>query len=155
MSENRLPKRSEVKEEYTWNLKDIFESDEAWNEACEKAAQLPEKIASFAGKISQSAADLLAFLKLQDEVELAMGKVYGYASLKSDEDTGNSTYQVMKGKAFNLYVAIMGAGAFATPEIISVSDEKIAGFFKEEPALEEYRRVIEKTRHIKDHVLST
>ena len=34
MSENRLPKRSEVKEEFTWNLKDIFESDEAWNEAC-------------------------------------------------------------------------------------------------------------------------
>ncbi|MBO7503121.1 MAG: oligoendopeptidase F [Clostridia bacterium] len=155
MSENRLPKRSEVKEEFTWNLKDIFESDEAWNEACEKAAAYPGKIASFAGKISQSAADLLAFLKLEDEIDVEMGKVYGYTSLKSDEDTGNSTYQVMKGKAFNVYVAIMGAGAFSTPELISIPDEKIEAFFKEEPALEEYRRVIERIRHIKDHVLST
>ena len=30
MAQNVLPKRSEVPEEFTWNLKDMFESDEAW-----------------------------------------------------------------------------------------------------------------------------
>ena len=30
MAQNVIPKRSEVPEEFTWNLKDIFESDEAF-----------------------------------------------------------------------------------------------------------------------------
>ena len=30
MQENTLPKRSEVAEENTWDLTDIFASDEAW-----------------------------------------------------------------------------------------------------------------------------
>ena len=30
MAENKIPKRSEVPEELTWNLGDMFESDEAW-----------------------------------------------------------------------------------------------------------------------------
>ena len=30
MAEQKILKRCEVPEEYTWNLKDMFESDEAW-----------------------------------------------------------------------------------------------------------------------------
>ena len=32
-----LQTRSEAQERYTWNFKDIFESDEAWEEAYAKA----------------------------------------------------------------------------------------------------------------------
>ena len=30
MADRPIPARSEVPEESTWNLKDVFESDEAW-----------------------------------------------------------------------------------------------------------------------------
>ena len=30
MEDKKLPKRDQVPEEFTWNLKDIFESNEAW-----------------------------------------------------------------------------------------------------------------------------
>ena len=30
MAENKIPVRSEVPEEYTWNTADIYPSDEAW-----------------------------------------------------------------------------------------------------------------------------
>lgn len=39
----------------------------------------------------------------------------GYASCKGDEDTGNSFYQDVRGKAMNVYVSIASAAAFATP----------------------------------------
>ena len=57
----RLPKRSEVPAELTWNLGDIFESDEAWaaeNEALKK--EIPN-IASYRGKLGESAETLLNY----------------------------------------------------------------------------------------------
>ena len=40
-------KRSEVPEELTWNLKDMFESDEAWMAEYEELKKVPEQIAAF------------------------------------------------------------------------------------------------------------
>ena len=151
--EKRLPKRSEVKEEFTWNLKDIFESDEAFEEALKEASAYPAKLQAFEGRLAGSAATLLEFLKLQDEISVNLGKLYGYSSLKSDEDTGDSDGQIRKGKAMNIYVAIMGAGSFGTPEIIDIDDAVLEGFYKEQPELEVYRRPLEQIRHSRDHVL--
>ena len=41
-----LLKRSEVKEEYTWNLKDMYPSVDAWKEDLKALAGLMEEIAS-------------------------------------------------------------------------------------------------------------
>ena len=152
--ENKLPKRSEVREEFTWNLSDIFENDSAWEKALEITKGYPEKIAAFEGRLSESAQTLLEFFKLNDEISVLIEMVYGYASLKSDEDTGDGNAQIMKGKAVNSYVAIGGASAFAGPEIIQIPDETLEKFYKECAELEVYRRPIEVFRHSKEHVLS-
>ena len=89
---NTIPKRSEVPEEYTWNLKDLFESDEAWLSEYEALKALPAKFPEYAGKISQSADMLLEFLKLQDEVNLRARKLMCYANCSGDVDTGNNFF---------------------------------------------------------------
>ena len=154
MKSKKLLKRSEVPEEFTWNLKDIFEDDAAWEAALNAAKAFPDELASYEGKLGGSAEDLLGYLKLNDRISIELEKIIGYASLKSDQDTGNGAAQVMKGKAINLLVGISGVGAFATPEIISIPDDVLAGFFKECSGLEVYRRPLEYIRHSKDHVLS-
>ena len=45
----KILKRSEVPEEYTWNLKDMFESDEAWLSEFEALKAYPEIIAKISG----------------------------------------------------------------------------------------------------------
>ena len=67
--------RDEIDEQYRWDLSSIFESDEAFLAALEEAKKLPSQFASFQGKISTSAADLLAYLKLDDEAGLALTKL--------------------------------------------------------------------------------
>ena len=47
MAQNVIPKRSEVPEEFTWNLKDMFESDEAWFAEYEALKEMPARIAAF------------------------------------------------------------------------------------------------------------
>jgi len=154
MANARIPKRSEVQKEYTWATEDIFPSDQAWTEEYEQLKALPQEIAAFKGTLGRSAADLLAFFKKDDEVSYKLRLLFNYASRKGDEDTGNGFYQDMRNKAMSLMVALSSAAAYATPEILSISDDDLARFFTEQPELEVYRRPIEKIRHQKAHTLS-
>lgn len=154
MTNQSIPKRSEVPEEMTWNLKDMFESDQAWMAEYEAMKEFPAKIAAFQGTLARSAQDLLAWFRLQDEIELRLSVLMGYASCKGDEDTGNSFYQDVRGKAMNVYVSIASAAAFATPEIMAIADETLDRFYTQQPELETYRRSLYQIRRRKDHILS-
>lgn len=154
MTNQSIPKRSEVPEEMTWNLKDMFESDQAWMAEYEALKEFPAKIAAFQGTLARSAQDLLAWFRLQDEIELRLSVLMGYASCKGDEDTGNSFYQDVRGKAMNVYVSIASAAAFATPEIMAIADETLDQFYAQQPELETYRRSLYQIRRRKDHILS-
>ena len=151
---NKILKRSEVPVENTWNLADMFESDDAWLAEYEALKALPAKIVEYQGKLGESAQNLLAFLKLEDEIELRLTPLYGYASCKGDEDTANGFYQDLRGKAMSTYVAISGAASFAIPEIMTIPEEALEEFYKAEPELETYRRSLYRIRRKAAHVLT-
>ena len=154
MAENKIPKRSEVPEELTWNLGDMFESDEAWYKENEALKEMPGRIAAFQGKLGESAEMLLSFFRLEDEVELRLSPLYGYASCKNDQDQGNSVYQDMRGKAMSTFVAISSAAAFATPEIMAIPEDTLNLFFVAQPELETYRRSLYRIRRRAEHILT-
>ena len=154
MANKALPKRQEVPEEFTWNLSDIFESDEAWNRENEALKAMPEKIAAYQGHLGGSAEELLSFFKLDDELSVRLGKLYGYAHCKSDQDTANGFYQDMRGKAMNTLVAISSAAAFAAPEIMAIDEDTLTLFYVAQPELETYRRSIYSIRRRAAHILS-
>jgi len=154
MAEERIPKRSEVNKENTWATEDIFPSDQAWAEEYDALKALPVQAAALKGTLGRSAADLLQYFKQNDENGYRLRLLFNYASRKGDEDTGNGFYQDMRNKAMSLLVAIDSASAYAVPEILAIPDDTLEGFFAVEPALEVYRRPIQKIRHQKDHTLT-
>ncbi len=150
----KILKRSDVPVENTWNLADMYENDEAWLKEYEALKEMPAKISEFNGKLGESAKNLLAFMRLDDEISERLGMFYGYANCKGDEDTANGYYQDFRGKAMGTYVAISGAASFSTPEIMNIPEETLEQFYKEEPELETYRRPIYSIRRRAEHVLS-
>lgn len=154
MAENRIPKRSEVPEEYTWDLRDMFPSDEDWMKEYEALKDAPARYEPFRGQLGSSAETLLSFFKLEDEMNVRLTKLYGYASCKGDQDTANGFYQDMRGKAMATLVAVSSASAFATPEIMEISDDTLALFKVVQPELETYDRVLYRIRRRKEHILS-
>ncbi len=154
MSTKKIPLRSEVLKENTWATEDIFENDAAWEKAFEEAQAFLPKIASFAGKLGASASGLYEYLTFDEEIELALTKLYSYAHLNSDTDTGNANYQSMVGRCRSFFVGIGAASAYATPELIGIDDETMERFYKEEPRLELYRRSLDRIRSKRPHVLS-
>ena len=154
MAEQKILKRSEVPEEYTWNLKDMFESDEAWLEEYEALKVYPAEVAKLQGTLGESAANLLEFFKKDDELTVRLETLYTYASCSGDQDMSNAKYQDFRGKAMATIVAIESASAYATPEIMAIPEEKHNAFYAECPELETYRRSIYKIRRRAAHILS-
>ena len=103
--------RSEVPEEFTWALRDVFASDEAWNEELEALKAYPERLSAFAGTLGESAKTLLAWFTLGDELNVRVAKLMEYASCRGDQDLGNSFDQAMRSKAFSAAVALSSASA--------------------------------------------
>ena len=119
-----IRKRSEVAAEFTWDLTDIFPSDEAWRAEYEALKPYAEAVAAYQGRLGESAETLLAYFRLDDELNVRVGRLYGYANCKADEDTSNGFYQDLRGKALSLSVTLSGAGATLTVALYVYANER-------------------------------
>lgn len=154
MSEERIPKRSEVPEQFKWALEDIYATDEKWAEDLQKLKAMSERIAAFKGRLGESADTLYDFMQLSDEISVLCDSLGNYAQRRSDEDTANAKYQGFLGQLMNAYVAVKSAGSFETPEIISIEEDKLQKFYEDKPELKLYKRALDKLRRKKAHILS-
>ena len=152
--EERLPKRSEVPEELTWRLEDIFPDTDAWEEELKEACALAEQTASFEGKLAQSAKELLGVMKAYEACILKLDRAEGYAHMRHDEDTGNAQYQALMLKVQSLWVQIMEKLAFLEPEILAIPEEELKRFFEEQPELKAYEVTIREIVRMRAHSLS-
>lgn len=151
---DRISERIDVSYEYKWAIEDIYASDELWEADYKKAQSYKEKITEYNGKLGESAEVLLDFLKMDDELTVLLDSLGNYAQRKCDEDTRVSKYQDMTNRLGMLYVEISGASAFATPEILSISDEKLEAFYENSLELKLYKRSLDKIRIMREHILS-
>lgn len=154
MEDKKLPKRDQVPEEFTWNLKDIFESDEAWAAENESLKAALKEAEAFRGRLGESAEALLGFFRLDDKLSVRAEKLYCYASCKSDQDISNSFYQDMRGKAVSTLTRLSESLSYAAPEIMAIDEDKLNLFYIAQPDLEGYRRSIYKIRRRAAHILS-
>lgn len=151
---NKIRKRSEIPVEDTWALEDIYSSDEAWEQEMAAMAEDQAALAAFAGHLADSAETLYRFIEKLEKTNAKALLLGNYCMRRVDEDTRNATYQAMNGKFMNMVVALDASCSFETPEIMAISDEKLAGFYTEYPALERYRRYLTDLRRRREHILS-
>ncbi len=151
---NELPKRSEVKEEDTWDLSDMYASDEAWEEELGRIKTKAEDLVCMEGKVGASAADLLKAMDLSAELEQMLSLAFNYAERLYDEDTGNNAHQAMVAKIMSIYADLGSRTAFVDPEVLAIDEKQLETFYREEPKLEPYRKRIAEIQRLKAHRLS-
>lgn len=149
-----LLKRSEVKEENTWKLSDMYETNEAWEADLKMIDELASELEQMEGTVTASAKNLLkvcdTMAKMDQKIELA----YNYAERLSDQDTKDTTHQAMVQKIMMLYAGISSRLAFIDPEILETKEEVLEGYYKEENQLEFYRKWVEEIQRLKPHRLT-
>lgn len=151
---NRLPKRSELDLAYTWDLEQIFTSDEEWEKAFKEVKETLHQAKKFQGKLSESADILLEVLQIQDQLGQKIGKVYVYSHLKKDEDNTNSKYVAYNDRSSSLYTEVGSTLSFIVPEILSLEESTLQHFLEENKDLQLYSHAIAEITRQRDHVLS-
>ena len=154
MMENRIPNRNELDKRFCWAVEDLFPSDEAWEQELEACKNLPAALAGFEGKLADSGETLLAYLDAMEDASRRTRRLFLYTSMKSDEDTADPTYQALKGRCFSFLVQLNSATAWEGPALAALEDETLDRFYAEVPALEKYRRYLDRERQGRDHILS-
>ena len=122
---NTLPKRNEINPQYTWNLEDLYPSDEACKKDMENLKASLNSLLEYQDKLTSSSDNLFSCLSLYDKFSEIVEKVYVYSHMKLHQDTSNSLYQALSDKAKALSIDFSSASSFIIPEILKASDETL------------------------------
>lgn len=149
-----LPLRSEIDDEYKWDLEDIYNSDEEWEKDFKKVEELLEKVGDYQGRLVSSGKVLLKGLDLIMDIQEVVSRLYAYAHMRQDEDTSNQTYQALFNRAQTLYNRVASTTSFMVPEILTLSREEVERYIEDTKGLELYRHLLDNTLRQKEHYLS-
>lgn len=150
----QIRQRDEIDGQYKWKLENIYLDETLWASDYELVKNMVGDIGAKKGSLGKSAADLLAVLKLSDEMAVLMEKLYVYARMRRDEDNRKNDYQVLFDKASNLMVEVNSATSYIVPEIISIDEAQLKGYLAENNELAIYEHFLNEILRQKEHILS-
>ncbi|WP_408957118.1 oligoendopeptidase F [Natrinema sp. 74] len=149
-----VPDRSEVDEEYTWDLESVYATDDNWEAAYEAVAERVADLETYEGQVADDAETLLETLELRDEIMREVSTVAAYARMRRDEDTTNQQYQALTARAQSLAADAQSAASFIDPEIQELTREEFESMVESEPALETYDHYVDDVLRMKPHTRS-
>ncbi len=146
--------RKDVDPKYKWDLTVIYKDEEAFYADYKRAEEMISEFAKLEPEMQKSAEGLYAVLSKESECEAVIEKLWQYASLSFAVDTADNKAQALNAKVRNLAVKAGTASWFVGPYLLRLDEKTLDGWFKTCPALESYRRTIEKNMRSKPHTLS-
>lgn len=149
-----LPKRSEVAEEYTWDLSDMYTDKKIWEAELNEISSIMEEIEKTEGNVTASASQLLNVLEKSAVAGQKLELALNYAARLYDQDKKNTKHQAMEQKANALAAEYGSKTSFIVPEILALDETVLEGYYKEQEGLELYRIQIEEIQRLKAHSLS-
>lgn len=150
-----LPKRSEVKEEYTWDVSAMYASKTAWEADLKEVDAIVSDLAKLEGSVMASAENLLAALELGARAEQKIDLAFNYAERLFDQDQKNTEHQAMSQKMYGVMTDYQSRTAFVVPEILAADKATLAQYFAEKKELKLYRGLVDEILRTKEHVLSS
>ncbi|MGI8167597.1 oligoendopeptidase F [Staphylococcus epidermidis] len=125
MSEG-LPLREEVPVRETWDLKDLFTSDQAFYQTLEQVVQMS---LDFNHTYYQKLNNIETIEKALDEYErilIEIDRLYNYPELRLSVDTANEEAQKVNAKLNTTSGKLAGLLSFVDSEILELFDDKIS-----------------------------
>lgn len=149
---NTYKSRNEVPIEEKWNLGDLYSDIDQWEKEYRQIEKLTESLKEYDGKITDGPS-LFGYLKTREEVSYLFSKLYAYAMLSVDEDTRSTSSQSYLDKAKQLGVRISSATSFFMPYLLSLNEDTLKEYIKEEDGLSYFEEDLMESFRYKPHVL--
>ncbi len=142
--------RDEIPDQYKWNLKDIYASDEMWDADYRRLEKEIGSISMFSGRVAEDPKSAIrCYFNLQEDLM----KVFIYAFLRKETDNTDSVAQGLKDRAMRLYVQANATAAFLEPELLEMDEEQLKQL-QAEPDMKDYDAYLRRLLRNKPHTLS-
>ncbi|MGV3465835.1 MAG: oligoendopeptidase F [Heyndrickxia sp.] len=151
---NKTLTRSEIPVEETWDLSDLFKSDDAWRQELEKIEKDIRTVTQYKGKLADSAKNLLDCLLAGDALRERLVRVMTFASLRQSADGTNPVNQANAAHAASLAAKVSASMSFIDSEILSLSEETIKAYLEQEEGLQDFSKTLTDLLELKYHMLS-
>jgi oligoendopeptidase F len=149
----KLILRDQIEPKYTWNLKDIYPTDEVWEKDFKWVEDNIPNYKKHEGKLGISAKELLSVAVFDDSMSIKLERLYLYASCSKDLDLSNSTNLARYDRISQLGSKVSVASSFIRPELLAIPKENITKFLEESDGLRVYKHQIEDLFRSKEHTL--
>lgn len=154
MAAKTIPLRSEMADQHKWKLTDIYQSDQAWEDDFQQLKELMPALQSYKGRLD-SAENLLACLKLQDQAGMKFDRLYGYAMMSKDQDNANPVYQGFYDRIVGIGAELSANLAYIEPEILALPESTVHEWVEQTPELRIYSHYLDNILRMKPHTLPT
>lgn len=145
--------RNDVPLQEKWNLADLYDSREDWDQDYQSIERMSEELKSFDGNIHDGHS-LYRYLKQSEELSFLFNKLYAFAMLKVDEDTRETASQSLLDRAKQLSVKVSASTSFFMPFLLSLSEDTLKNYLSEEKGLNYFEKDLWESFRYKSHVLS-
>ena len=151
---NEARERSEIPEEYKWDLSSMYANKFAWKKDFDLVSKRISDLEKFRGNLKNSGKDLLTAIQAREAISQIVGNLYVYAGLKSNEDTRIGDNAARFSEAQTLYAHYQEATSFYTPEILAIPDKKLERMLSETPELSTYHHFFSELMRMTPYTLS-
>lgn len=119
----------------TWDLTDLYASDQEWDKAFESVEERIDKLAEGSAGFGTSAARLADFLVAQSAVTKDYYRLSAYARLQNDEDQRDATTQQRRAKVRALATRFSEVVSWVDPGLLLLGEKKLKQYLEQEPRL--------------------
>ena len=143
-----------MQEKYTWNLKDIFETEEDFENEIKKLNENLKDVSLYQGKLAKSSENIYKCYRSYEKALENYDKIYAYGMLKFHLDMANSDNIKLYKKCEGIGTEFEKVVSFITPEITDIDSDLLVKYLNENNDLKRYERLIKEIIKNKEHILS-
>ncbi len=143
--------RDEIPAEAKWNVEAIYAGDDEWEKDFAETESFAKSITKWSGRLDDSPETLQNAIEEMLSQHRMLENLFVYASMKKDEDLGNSLYSGMASRIMSRLIEVNAAQSFFTPELLAIPESTMNSMLSE---LEPYRTWLEDILRYRSHTLS-
>lgn len=137
--EKRLS-RSQVPEELTWNLVDLFPSEQAWETELRVIEKEIPQFDQFKGILHTDSKTFLNCLSAQEQLSMKMIKAWTYASLKQSADGSDPVNQANSARLSALRTKSIAPYRLLTPRSLRLKMDYLISTLKKSLCLKHFEK---------------
>jgi oligoendopeptidase F len=154
MSQTTVPPRSEIPSEHTWDTASVFPSVAAWEAEFQAVGNELADAERFRNHLAEGPTTVADFFEKAEQLKLRAARVFLYGRMVHNVDTADQVAAAKNDRAQGLYARVMGALAFADPELMEIGFETLRRWMHEEPRLTIYEHYFDSLERQREHVRS-